>query len=70
MTTMELMKNIGKVAEWDDGSGLKYEVTITDSRLRWGSVDYLIVPVAGSGQRWVSGGSVSLKSGLVGNPFV
>ena len=62
MTTLELIKNIGKVAEWEDGSGLKYEVKITDSRLRWGAVDYLIVPVAGSGTRWVSGSSVGLKS--------
>ena len=62
MTTLELIKNIGKVAEWEDGSGLKYEVKITDSRLRWGAVDYLIVPVAGSGTRWVAGSSVCLKS--------
>ena len=62
MSTLELIKNIGKVAEWEDGSGLKYEVTITDSRLRWGAVDYLVTPVAGSGARWVSGSSVGLKS--------
>jgi hypothetical protein len=62
MTTLELMKNIGKIAEWDDGSGLKYDVKITDSRLRWGSIDYLIVPVTGSGSRWVAGESVGLKS--------
>ena len=62
MSTLELIKNIGKVAEWEDGSGLKYEVTITDSRLRWGAVDYLVTPVAGSGTRWVSGSSVGLKS--------
>jgi hypothetical protein len=62
MTTLELMQNIGKIAEWGDGSGLKYDVKITDSRLRWGAVDYLIVPVAGSGSRWVSGESVGLKS--------
>lgn len=62
MTTLELIKNIGKIAEWGDGSGLKYEVKITDSRLRWGAVDYLIAPVAGSGTRWVSGSSVGLKS--------
>jgi hypothetical protein len=62
MTTLELMQNIGKIAEWEDGSGLKYEVKITDSRLRWGAVDYLVAPVAGSGTRWVSGSSVGLKS--------
>ena len=61
MTTLELMKNIGKVGEWDDGSGLKYDVTIIDSRLRWGSVDYQITPKSGSGARWVSGSSLSLK---------
>ena len=62
MTTLELMQNIGKIAEWSDGSGLKYDVKITDSRLRWGSIDYLVAPVAGSGSRWVSGDSVGLKS--------
>lgn len=62
MSTLELMKDIGKVALWDDGQGLKYEVKITDSRLRWGSIDYLVAPVAGSGARWVSGESVGLKS--------
>jgi hypothetical protein len=62
MTTLELMKNIGMIADWDDGSGLKYEVKIRDSRLRWGSVDYLIAPVTGSGTRWVSGESVKLHS--------
>jgi hypothetical protein len=61
MTTLELIKNIGMIADWNDGSGLKYEVKITDSRLRWGSVDYLIAPVAGSGTRWVSGESVKLR---------
>jgi hypothetical protein len=63
MTTLELIKNIGKIAEWGDGSGLHYEVSITDSRLRWGSVDYLVTPVAGSGSRWVSGDSVKLTGG-------
>jgi hypothetical protein len=60
MTTLELIKNIGKIAEWSDGSGLQYDVLITDSRLRWGSVDYLISPVSGSGSRWVSGESVKI----------
>ena len=60
MTTLELIKNIGKIAEWGDGSGLRYDVLITDSRLRWGSVDYLISPVSGSGSRWVSGESVKI----------
>lgn len=62
MTTLELIKNIGKVAKWDDGQGLSYDVTITDSRLRWGSVDYLVAPVAGSGTRWVSGYSVKVET--------
>ena len=62
MSTLELAKNIGKVALWGDGSGLKYEVTIVDSRIRWGSVDYLVTPVSGSGERWVSASSVGLKT--------
>ena len=62
MTTVELMKNVGCTAKWGDGTGLEYLVTITDSRLRWGAVDYLVTPVAGSGQRWVAGTSVVLQT--------
>ena len=64
MSTVELMKNLGRTAEWEDGSGLKYEVVITDSRVRWGSVDYLVTPVAGSGTRWVAETSLRLKAGV------
>lgn len=69
MSTLELMKDIGKVALWDDGQGLKYEVTICDSRLRWGSVDYQVTPVTGSGFRWVSASSVRLKTEKEKYPF-
>jgi hypothetical protein len=60
MSTLELVKNLGKVAEWGDGHGLKYEVTIMDSRVRWGEVDYLITPKAGEGSRWVSNHSLRI----------
>ena len=63
MSTLELMKNLGKCAEWGDGHGLKYEVTITDSRVRWGEVDYLITPKAGTGSRWVAGHAVKILEG-------
>lgn len=63
MSTKALAETLGKVAEWEDGHGLKYEVTITDSRMRWGNVDYLVTPVAGQGERWVSGSSVQIKWG-------
>lgn len=62
MSTLELIKNIGKMADWGDDKGLKYDVTILDSRVRWGDIDYLISPVSGSGSRWVSGHSIKLKS--------
>lgn len=63
MSTKELAEMIGKPAEWDDNHGLKYEVTIVDSRMRWGKVDYLISPVSGYGERWVSASSVQIKWG-------
>lgn len=66
MSALELIKDIGKKAEWSDGHGLKYEVTITDCRKRWGETDYLIVPVSGSGCRWVSSYSVKLQEEMVG----
>lgn len=59
MTTAELMKNIGKVAKWHDDKGMTFYVTITDSRVRWGQVDYLVVPVEGHGSRWVADSSLT-----------
>ena len=36
-------------------NGLQVSVVVLDARNRFGSVDYLIQPVSGSGTVWVSG---------------
>jgi hypothetical protein len=42
-------------------SPLKIAVTINDVRnIRYGNVDFLVTPVAGSGEQWVSSSRVAL----------
>lgn len=43
-------KNRQGVINVDD---LKVEVTVEDARMRFGHLDLLVTPVAGSGQRWI-----------------
>lgn len=41
--------------EWETGSGdtLKIRVRILDARQNYGRTDFLVEPVAGSGEAWV-----------------
>ena len=39
---------------------LRVEVKVTDARLRFGHLDLLVTPVAGSGERWVEQHRVDL----------
>ncbi len=34
--------------------GLIFPVSILDARLRWGNVDFLVKPIGGTGEKWVS----------------
>ena len=36
------------------GSALRFDVEVIDVRQRFGSLDYLVRPVAGSGEAWHS----------------
>lgn len=53
MTSFETMKKyVGKVVLISDGP-VKYESKIVDVRCSYGSLQYLVEPVAGIGQKWV-----------------
>lgn len=41
------------------GGTLAVRVTILDARRVWNRTDYLVTPVAGSGQQWVSADRVT-----------
>jgi hypothetical protein len=53
-TTKQLAKYIGKDALYHDYPGLTWAVRIVDTRMQYGQVAYLIEPIAGCGQRWVT----------------
>ncbi len=56
----ELAKLVGRSATLTVGE-LRVEVTVTDVRANFGRTDYLITPVTGSGQAWVSQTSITLE---------
>lgn len=58
-TAAELAKLIGRTAEYEV-CGLSFRVGIMDAKMAYGDVRLLIEPVDGSGQRWVSKGSLIL----------
>lgn len=61
MTALEMRELIGTFAEYRPARGdLAFLVEIRDVRTRFGSVDVLIAPHAGSGEQWVSRDSVRL----------
>lgn len=54
----KLAAAIGKkaVANMED---LKFGVEILDVRKVWSRVDYLVKPIAGKGEQWISGSRIS-----------
>lgn len=62
-TALTMSTHIGKRATLEDGKGITYLVTITDTRERWGQKDYKIEPIAGSGSRWVSEYTIKIQEG-------
>lgn len=53
-TAREMSAPIGSHGLYDTGTDLHFTVRIVDTRQRYGQTDYLIVPVAGRGERWVA----------------
>jgi hypothetical protein len=48
------------VRDADTGSELKVEVIIKELRQKFGRTDYLVTPVAGSGEAWKSEANLKL----------
>ena len=57
-TATELHQAVGKYADYSKTDGISFTVQITDTRERFGNIDYLIAPLCGRGQAWVSEWSV------------
>lgn len=53
-TATELAVTIGMTADYNKIDGIVFTVNIIDTRERFGNLDCLIIPVAGSGGVWVS----------------
>jgi hypothetical protein len=66
MSTLELTKAIGQQADCmipcSRGQSLTIAVRIIDARSAWNRTDYLVTPIAGSGQVWVSSERVKIQS--------
>jgi hypothetical protein len=58
MTASEMMKHIGQVGVVTMGA-LRFEVVVIDCRVRFGSLDYQVEPLAGGGTAWMRETSVS-----------
>ena len=54
MTGRELAALIGTTGSYQPSRGLTFKVEVTDARMRFGTTDVLIVPVAGSGSQWIT----------------
>ncbi len=52
-TTAELTSLIGRTGSYRVPAGFRVEVTVKDTRLRWGRLDVLIAPALGAGSAWV-----------------
>jgi hypothetical protein len=61
MTAKEMMTDIGKTATFSPLMGIFFDVTIADVRKVFNRVDYLVDPVSGSGNSWVSADRVRIK---------
>lgn len=62
MTAREAKQLLGKVGSLDLG-GLSVNVKILDVREAYGRVDFLVEPVAGSGQVWKAESNVKVQKG-------
>ena len=56
----EISKVIGSIASYK-GAGITFEVKIIDARVVYGRVDYLIAPIAGTGDVWCDSRSLVLS---------
>ncbi len=59
MTAAAMAEFIGRTAIFPLG-GMNVTIKITDCRERFGNLDFLIVPLEGSGSKWVTETSVRI----------
>jgi hypothetical protein len=52
-TATSLIKGVDKAAIYYC-DGLEFQVTVIDTRYQWGRTEYLIMPVNGTGSKWVA----------------
>lgn len=64
-TAMQMTENIGQHGLYDSGVGLRFRVRVIDARVRFGEVDYLVVPADGIGQKWVASHKVKFSDYVV-----
>jgi hypothetical protein len=61
MTASQVASPIGRRAKWEAVAGVVVDVTITDVRLNYGIVQYLVGPIAGSGATWIRATSATIE---------
>lgn len=61
MTAAEMMKNLNHTA-FANVEGFKIKVQINDVRQVFGRVDYLVIPIEGEGQQWMSEDRITVLS--------
>ncbi len=57
MTALEMHDAIGKPVMYD-GNGLEFLCMVKDVKTGWGKPRFLIVPMAGKGEKWVEFSSI------------
>jgi hypothetical protein len=63
MSIKEMAEAIGRLASWNPAAdaALSVDVRIQDVRRAYGRTDYLITPVAGTGETWVTATTVQMQ---------
>jgi hypothetical protein len=59
---LKYAQQVGKVAVLRV-DGFRVHVRLLDARLHWGRIDYLVTPVDGDGERWVSAERLLIQEG-------
>lgn len=66
MKASELAQTVGKVGLLKvAGTALQFEVKVSDARYRYGHLDYLVTPLAGSGETWHQGSQITFTEETV-----
>ena len=61
MTGQEIADPIGRTGYYHPDGSLEIPVVVRNTRPRYGTIDYLIAPIGGSGEKWVADNKVKLN---------